>query len=317
MKSTAFPGICCLKSSTHKRPSSLFLSAIAVVIFLCFAAQSAYAHHPIVQSASAVCNADGSVTIDFTVISWFIDGVLSDHRGANPTVDVLFNDFDSPPAFTGSFVDPTDIFSGSAPAPAGVGAGSQVEVEALADGTWGDGFPGGQDSDDFGASQVVTIPDCAPPGTGRFTGGGQQQDVILPLPVGGDTVTLSKGFEVECDLNPKHESLELNWDPNNHFHMDLITSAKCDLVPPLPNPPTAPVNRIQGTGTGSYNGADGSIVVFTLIDHGEPGAGVDESGFKVCQTADTTHCPAGAPVVLNAPLTFILHGNIQAHVDQQ
>ena len=261
------PLICRLSQQTAYRRFALPILAVA---FLGFAAQSAFAHHPIVTAASAVCNADGSVTINFTVTSWAVNGPGGE--GANPIVDVLFNDFDSPPAFTGSFVDPIDSFSGSAPAPLGVGAGSQVAVEALADGTWGDGFPGGQDSDDFGASQVVTIPACAPPGTGRFTGGGEQQDVILPLPSGSDTVTLSKGFEVECDMNPKHESLELNWE-GNHFHMDLITSAHCDLVPPPPNPPTAPVNRIQGTGTGSSNGADGYTVVFTLIDHGEPGPG--------------------------------------------
>jgi hypothetical protein len=320
MKSTFLPTICCLKRSTLKRPSSLFLSAIAALIFLCLAAKPAFAHHPIVQTAGTVCNADGSVNITFTVTSWAVDG--PGLEGENAEVDVLFNEFDSPPAFTGSFVDPTDTFSGSAPAPGGLAPGDMVTVSALADATWGDGYPGGENSDSDAASQVVTIPTCPgpppPSGTGRFTGGGQQQDVILPLPSGTDTVTLSKGFEVDCDMNPKHENIELNWDPNNHFHMDTITSAFCDLVPPPPNPPHAPVNRIQGTGTGDFNGAEGYTVVFTLIDHGEPGAGVDESAFVVCLTdpANPNKCAIPANIVLNAPLTFILHGNIQAHVDQ-
>jgi hypothetical protein len=316
MKSKFFPSV--FTPARFTRPSSLFLAAI-VAVLLCAAAQQAYAHHPIVQTANAVCNADGSVTINFTVISWDVGstqqpGSLGPHDGADPVVDVLFNGFDMPAAFTGAFVDPIDSFSGSAPAPAGVGAGSTVHVSALADGTWGDGFPGGENSDDFGASIDVTIPACAPPGTGRFTGGGQQ--VIVDPPGGPGPVELAKGFEVECDRNPMHENLELNWQ-GNHFHMNMITSAHCDLVPPPPNPPKAPVNRIVGTGTGDYNGAEGYTVVFTLIDHGEPGAGVDESGFKVCKTADPIHCPALAPVVLDVPVNFIENGNIQAHVDQQ
>jgi hypothetical protein len=55
-----------------------------------------------------------------------------------------------------------------------------------------------------------------------------------------------------------------------------------------------------------------------LIDHGEPGAGVVESGFTVCLTdpANPNACAIPANIVLRIPLEFISKGKIQAHVDQ-
>jgi hypothetical protein len=228
-------------------------------------------------------------------------------EGENPDIQVLFNGV---VVDTGAFVDPADSFTNTMPAPA---AATSVIVTAFAAGVWGDKYPAGE------TSNAITVDlstlNCAPTGTGRFTGGGQQ---VIMDPPGPGPVELAKGFEVDCDMNPMHENLELNWQ-GNHFHMDQITSAVCTLVPPPPNPPTAPVNRIDGTGLGSYNNVEGYTVVFTLIDHGEPGAKAgDASGFKVCRTdpANPKMCAIPANIVLDVPLEIIENGNIQAHVDQ-
>lgn len=293
--------------------ASPVLTAIAAVIVLSFTAQPAYAHHPIVQSATATC-VDNAPFISYTVVSWDPGSTIVPKDGDNPVVEVLFNGVVVPKATSGFFPNttPPDQFSGMQPAPL---ATNTVIVSALAVGIWGDGYPGGENSNDYGASITVTIPQNCAPGIGRFTGGGK--DVVTNAIVPAGSVTLTKGFEVECDMNPTHENLELNWTGGNHFHMDLITSAICTLQGP-PNPPTAPVNRIDGTGTGSYNGIDGYTVVFTLIDNGEPGTN-DAAGFMVCQTdkANPNSCATSANVVLSVPLQTVTTGNIQAHVDQQ
>lgn len=179
----------------------------------------------------------------------------------------------------------------------------------------GDGYGGGQTSApvtvDLSTTSCGTTP---PPGTGRFTGGGKVVVSNAIVPASG-SVTVTKGFEVDCDMMPAHENLELNWE-GNHFHMDRITSAVCTLQGNPPNPPKAPVNRIDATGTGSYNGTDGYTVVFTLWDQGEPGTN-DEAGFVVCQTANPTSCSGSANIVLSVPLQLVSTGNIQAHVDQK
>jgi hypothetical protein len=91
--------------------------------------------------------------------------------------------------------------------------------------------------------------------------------------------------------------------------MTAFTAAVC-TKPGIPNPPPAPVNRIDATGTGRFDNTYGYTVMFTLIDNGEPGKN-DEAGFVVFETAHP------ANVVLNVPLAFITGGNVQAHVDQK
>ena len=214
---------------------------------------------------------------------------------------------------SGVFIDPTDSFTGQANAPDGT---QLVNVTAQAVATWGDGFGGGQISDgfpvDLSNTSCGTTP---PPGNGRFTGGGKVVVSNAIVPASGD-VTLTKGFQVECDLDPKHETLELNWGPATHFHMDTITSAIC-TKPGIPNPPTADVNRIDATGTGKYNGTAGYTVVFTLIDNGEPGT-EDQAGFIVCLTdpANPNSCSTSTSIVLSVTLQLVSTGNIQAHLDQ-
>jgi len=290
--------------------ASLLLVGVAAMV------QPAYAHHPIVTAATPSCS-NGTIVINYTITSWDVGstgmGGFGPGDGENNNVEVLF---DGVQVGSGVFVDPADSFSGTANAPLAV---LSVHVSAIAAGTWGDGFAGGQNSDDSGSSMDVdltSVSPCTPPtGVGRFTGGGKVvvQNAIVPA---NGSVTVTKGFEVDCDMNPAHENLELNWDGGNHFHMNKITSAACTLQGNPPNPPKAPVNRIDATGTGSYNGTAGYTVVFTLWDHGEPGTN-DLAGFVVCQSADPTSCAGSTNIVLSVPVQLVSTGNVQAHVDQK
>lgn len=278
------------------RLTSLLFTGAAIVVLLGFTAQKAYAHYPIV-AATATCS-NGAAVINYTVTSWN-PGALS---GSIAGVNVLFN---------GAIVDteglvlPLDTFSGMKPAPSGT---NTVDVQAVPvyPYIWGDGQTYSTPSNVV----TLTIPTNCAPGTGRFTGGGKQVTVNDAT---GDHVAVTKGFEVDCDLHQPSNNLEVNWqDPAqtaHQFHMTDFTSAVCTLTG-IPNPPPAPVNNIIGTGTGRYDGTDGYTVVFQLIDNGEPGSGVDEASFMIYQTSNPSN------VVLNAPLTFITGGNIQAHVDQ-
>jgi hypothetical protein len=300
--------------SLFKRATSLVLTGVAALLFQAAVVQPAYAHSLSVTSATPGCNGS-QIVINFTITSWDVgstqmSGALGPHDGENGNVEVFFGGATS--VASGAFVDPADSFSGQANAPLGT---ATVTVTATAEDSWGDGYGGGQTSApvtvDLSTTSCGTTP---PPGTGRFTGGGKVVVSNAIVPASG-SVTVTKGFEVDCDMMPAHENLELNWE-GNHFHMDRITSAVCTLQGNPPNPPKAPVNRIDATGTGSYNGTDGYTVVFTLWDQGEPGTN-DEAGFVVCQTANPTSCSGSANIVLSVPLQLVSTGNIQAHVDQK
>lgn len=312
----------CLRTA-RRAATSVLLTGAGALILLGLTAQTAWAHYPIVSAATPAC-VNGTIVINFTITSWDVGSVLGSTTppsggangpgdGENPNVEVFF---DGAQVASGAFSDPSDSFSGTANAPLGV---TSVHVSAIAAGIWGDGYPAGQSSDAWGTSMDVdlsSVTPCAPPpGNGRFTGGGKVVVSNAIIPASG-SVTVTKGFEVECDMDPAHENLELNWDVGNHFHMDQITSAVCTLQGIPPNPPPAPVNRIDATGTGSYNGMPGYTVVFTLWDQGEPGTN-DEAGFVVCQTvpADPTSCASSPSIVLSVPLQLVSTGNIQAHVD--
>jgi len=317
MKGKIFPGHGIVAHLSFRRIASLLLVGAAAVAFQ----GVAYAHGLSVTSATPGC--DGSqIIINFTITSWDpgsvfgsvpSNGALGPHDGENANVGVFFN---GAQVATGAFSDATngDIFSGTANAPGGT---QTVHVTAAipANSPWGDGFGGGQSSNDFPVDiSNISCGTTPPPGNGRFTGGGKVVVSNAIVPASGD-VTLTKGFQVECDLDPKHETLELNWGPATHFHMDTITSAVC-TKPGIPNPPTADVNRIDATGTGKYNGTAGYTVVFTLIDNGEPGTN-DEAGFIVCLTdpANPNSCSTSTSIVLSVPLQLVSTGNIQAHLD--
>jgi hypothetical protein len=275
--------------SAFGRVASVGLAGVAVVVFQAIAAQNAYAHFPII-AATASCS-NGVAVISYTVTSW--DQNPADPGGTNPEIDVLFNGFkvDAQPFL--STTTPPNQFTGVKPAPAFT---ATVDVQAVAAAVWGDGFPAGTVSNIV----TVTIPTNCSTGNGRFTGGGKL--------VTADGVTVTKGFEVDCDLHQPSNNLEINW-LGNQFHMTAFTAAICTLQGP-PNPPTAPVNTIMGTGTGRYNGVDGFTVQFELVDNGEPGTN-DAVSILIFETANPSN------VVLNVPLQFITGGNIQAHVDQR
>jgi hypothetical protein len=306
--------------STFKQAASLFLTGVAVLLFQAAVVQSAFAHGLTVTTATPGCSGS-QIVINFTITSWDpgstlggpgpglpTGGALGPGDGDNSNVQVFFN---GALAATGAFTSANgDIFSGTANAPSGT---STVQVTAEAVASWGDGYGGGQTTSQFPVDLSTTSCAAPPPGTGRFTGGGKVVVSNAIVPTSG-SVTVTKGFEVDCDMMPAHENLELNWDGGNHFHMNKITSAVCTLQGNPPNPPKAPVNRIDATGTGSYDGTAGYTVVFTLWDQGEPGRN-DQAGFVVCQSTSPTSCTG--TVVLSVPLQLVTTGNIQAHVDQK
>lgn len=248
----------------------------------------AYAHYPIIAATVACSN--GAPVITYTVTSWD-PGTAA---GSIASVDVLFNGAQVAAGPLIATSTPADQLSGMLPAPA---ATDTVDVQAVPafPYIWGDG-------ETFSTSSnivTLTIPTNCAPGTGRFTGGGKE--VVLGV------VTVTYGFEVDCDLHQPSNNLEINWN-GNQFHMTDFTEAVCTLQG-NPKPPKAPVNTIVGMGTGRYDGTEGYTVVFELQDNGEPGKN-DEASFMVYQTSNPSN------VVLNVPLQIVTSGNIQAHVDQ-
>jgi hypothetical protein len=248
--------------------------------------------HSLTVTASASC-VNGAPVISYTAISWNPGGT----GGSNTEIDILFDGVKVDAQPFSLATTPPDQFSGQMPAPS---ATNTVVVEGVAIAVWDDGFPNGQTS-----SATVTVPTNCNPGTGRFTGGGKQ------VVVGVATVT--KGFEVDCDLTTPSNNLEINWSDasggTHHFHMENFVSAVCTLNG-NPAPPKAPVNTIVASGTGRYDGVEGFTVQFTLIDNGEPGRN-DQAGFIIFETANPIN------VVLAFPAMTITTGNIQAHVDQR
>ncbi len=247
--------------------------------------------HSLTVTASVSC-VNGAPVISYSAVSWNPGGT----GGSNTEIDIFFNGVkvDSQPFSLAT--TPQDQFSGQKPAPSGT---NTVIVDAVANGVWDDAFPNGQDS-----SVTVNVPNNCNPGTGRFTGGGKQ------VVVGVATVT--KGFEVDCDLTQPANNLEINWadaSGTHHFHMLSFQSAVCTFNG-NPAPPKAPVNMIVASGTGRFDGVDGFTVQFTLIDNGEPGRN-DQAGFMIFETANPLN------VVLSFPVITITTGNIQAHVDQR
>jgi hypothetical protein len=134
---------------------------------------------------------------------------------------------------------------------------------------------------------------------GRMTGGGVQISI--------GNVSISRGFTIHCDIILSN-NIEINW-PGNKWHLDKpITSATCIDDPTIsPQPPPAPFDTFIGKATGRLNGVDGSRLEFTFVDAGEPGR-KDKSQLRI-------FAPNGT-VVLDVPLGFLDHGNLQAHYDQ-
>lgn len=144
------------------------------------------------------------------------------------------------------------------------------------------------------------------PGVGRMTGGGGQLTI--------DDVRVTRGFTIHCDITLSN-NLEINWGDGMKWHIDKpLTSAECIDDPAVdPAPPPAPFDTFTGEGVGSLNGVDGSVVRFTFVDAGEPGGRNDRAEIKIWAPGDD---PDTDPPVLDVPMSFLDHGNIQAHYDQ-
>jgi hypothetical protein len=240
--------------------------------------------HSLTLAAEAVC-VGATPTINFKVTSW-----STGPEGTNPQIAVRFNNV---VVLTGAFVEATgNVIAGSLPSP----GGASVAVSATAVTPWPSGEGAGQTS-----AITVTIPDACAPGTGRFTGGGNQVDV-------GGIAKITRGLTIHCDLLLSN-NLEINWDKGNNFHMlEHLETIACFDDPAIDQrPPKAPLDTLVGRGTGRFNGVDGYTIEFTLVDAGEPGRS-DEMAILIT-------APNGT-VVLNVPRQQLSGGNLQAHFDQ-
>lgn len=99
----------------------------------------------------------------------------------------------------------------------------------------------------------------------RMTGGGHIED-------GGANRDVSHGFQLRCDATDHRQSLEVNWEGGNKWHLENLTSATCLNDPDLNEcPPCAGFDTYIGSGLGRYNGVSGARADWTFTDDGEPG----------------------------------------------
>ena len=145
---------------------------------------------------------------------------------------------------------------------------------------------------------------------GRMTGGGS----VFGFDQTGNRIRVTHGFELHCPSSPESvpsigpNSLEINWDGGNRFHLTTLSRVSCysDLSSPAPPPGTAEMFDIyNGCGEGTYNGQPGYHACWIFTDHGEPGDN-DTAEYYV---------EGGNPdlVVLNVPTTNLTFGNHQVH----
>ena len=105
-------------------------------------------------------------------------------------------------------------------------------------------------------------------------------------------------------MSQSPNTLEVNWDKGNKFHLDSLTTASCTDDPTIiPNPPDAGFDTYKGTGTGSYNGVSGATAVWTFTDAGEPG----KNDFASLVIKDKNN------IVVLSVSGYLNSGNQQAH----
>jgi hypothetical protein len=132
---------------------------------------------------------------------------------------------------------------------------------------------------------------------GRMTGGGS---LYCPAPI----YRLTFGYELHCQLDSgqlsQPNNLEVNFASGDHFHLTSLDVADCSG--PDTSRPNAPFTTLDGSGTGTLNGAPATIT-FQLVDNAEPGAGQDTAAFTITSGGTTYNC---GPLPLEG-------GNNQAH----
>src|SRR5437868_4457896 len=102
-----------------------------------------------------------------------------------------------------------------------------------------------------------------------MTGGGS----VIGTNAQGQTIRVTHGFQLHCDMSQGPNSLNINWDGGNHFQLTHLTSVACfhDSFSPAPPGPSNLDDIFNGCGTGTVNGQSGFTTCFTFTDHGEPG----------------------------------------------
>lgn len=140
---------------------------------------------------------------------------------------------------------------------------------------------------------------------GRMTGGG----VIRMQEVGGETVKITHGFTLHCDITLSN-NLEINWAGNQwHLDKESLENVVCTDEPDVhPEPPPAPFDTFYAFAMGRYNGMPGYQIEFVLQDAGEPGGKSDKAGMRITSP--------GGEVVLFVDFDYTVSGNLQAHYDQ-
>jgi hypothetical protein len=272
--------------------SLLNIALIAVAIQV-VGVSAAYAHHPNIEIAGVRCDGT-SYVVSYKSTSWTIGD-----SGTHLNIDILVN---GSLVATGQYTAANGYqFSGEFTAP----NSGLLSVTAFADGWWGalqNVNAGGQSAT---ATTEVPVEPCGETssGTGRFTGGGKQVDVGV--------AKVTRGLTIHCDRLLSN-NLEINWGVANHFHMtEHTTTIVCSDDPRIEQrPPNAPLDTLEGTGTGRFNGKAGYSIRFTLVDAGEPGRN-DQMWFEIWETLN----PANRVLTIT-PGSFLTTGNLQAHYDQ-
>jgi len=152
-------------------------------------------------------------------------------------------------------------------------------------------------------------------GSGRVTGGGSIFATVNGVP----DVRVTHGFELRCTPNDKRQSLEINWDGGNNFHLSKIINSVVCFDDPTTSPPPPPGTVIDTyAGNTLFNGQAGyhgfgyavgtgtcnklpAMIWFILIDAGEPG------------TADIAEYHITGGCTLDAGPALIMNGNHQFH----
>jgi plastocyanin len=142
---------------------------------------------------------------------------------------------------------------------------------------------------------------------GKMTGGNSQ--------IEDAGVRFTHGFILRCNGQNRGSNLEINWE-GSKFKLEQLLSVTCTDDPAIaPDPPAAPFDTLEGSGTGrltikAERGApqrlENAKITFKLTDAGEPGGGRDRAEYTI------SHPSLDSPIVAAGPLVA---GNHQAHAN--